>query len=250
MRKINEITRENLQNQFDLKDILEGSLFYPSSGTDTSDIECLSMSNQSFVHVDYSIPRNEVESVMRNNLRRIGYDLIGLKYVSKEELTPNGFTQANFQLNEYERERLEIDFIRDRFYGRNFTPFVWWAVYELNPTNIKTNVHRSKRVSLLHIGGEACATFEALYVQNKINPSTVAIIMPGHGYGDNWTVFPDPEFRLYQSIKRNALKNKAEMPKTLLTGHTFGDKTHCFWPDFKYKSECHSNGLKWIYSRI
>ena len=29
---------------------------------------------------------------------------------------------------------------------------------------------KASRFSLLHIGGEACATFEAIYLSNKINP--------------------------------------------------------------------------------
>jgi hypothetical protein len=235
---------------FNLKDILEESLFYPSSGTDTSDIECFSIRNQSFVHVDYSIHRNVIESLMRNHFSGMGYDLIGIKHVSKEELTPGVFIHDNLHLNDYERQRLKIDFIQDRFYGRDFTPFALWAVYELNTNKMTNNVRMKERFSLLHLGGEACATFEALYAQNKINPSAVAIISPGHGYGDNWTIFPDPEFRFYQNMNRNALKNKVEMPKILLTNVTLGDEAVCYWPEFQFKSESNTNGLKWIYSRI
>lgn len=246
MKSINEITKDNFQSMFNIKDIVEDSVYYPASGIDASDIECLSQKYCSFVHVDYSTPRDVVEPGMKNHFESVGYDLIGIKYVSKEELTPNGFRPFNFSLNEHEKQRLQHDFIRDRFDCRNFNPFALWAVYELNPS--KTG-GKAKRFSLLHIGGEACATFEAIYINNKINPSAVAVISPGEGYGDNWTIFRDPNFRFYQNLQFNVENNGAEMPSVLLTNMSLSDNEECFWPGYVFQNACFANGWQRKYVR-
>lgn len=249
MKTINEITSENFQSMFNLKDILDESVFYPAAGIDASDIECLSNQYCSFIHVDYSTPRDVIEPGMRNHFEGVGYNLIGIKQVSREELTPMGFMPNNFALNDHERQRLEINFIRDRFYCRNFIPFALWAVYEFNPTKTRKTQGKAKRFSLLHIGGEACFTFEALYIQNKINPSAIAIISPGEGFGDNWTIFRNPQFRLYQNLLFNLENNETIMPNLLLTNMALSDDEVCFWPDFQYYSRIYSNGWQRIYKR-
>jgi hypothetical protein len=250
MKSIKEITKENFQSMFNLKDILEDSVFYPAAGIDASDIECLSNQYCSFIHVDYSTPRDVVEPGMKHHFEGVGYDLIGLKQVSEKELTPNGFTPRNFAINEHERSRLEMEFINDRFRCRNFTPFALWAVYELNPLKTGKSQGKSNRFSLLHIGGEACATFEAIYISNKINPRCISIISPGEGFGDNWTIFRDPNFRLYQNLLFNTVNNNAIMPDALLTNMALSDNEDCFWPDYNYQDRCFANGWQRRFSRI
>ena len=115
MKTINEITNQNFQSMFNLKDILDESVYYPAAGIDASDIECLSSHYNSFIHVDYSTPRDVVEPGMRSHFESVGYDLIGIKHVSKEELNPMGFITNKFALNDHESQRLEENFIRDRF---------------------------------------------------------------------------------------------------------------------------------------
>lgn len=231
MRTINAITKENFHSMFNIIDILEGSVFYPGSGVDGKDIKFLTDKYCSFIHVDYSASRYEVETAMRNDFERVGYDLIGLKRVRIKELTPMGFIPRATELNEHEQARInDFDFIRDRFYGENFTPFALWAVYELNPLKTGKTKGKISRFSLLHIGEEACATFEAIYVSNKINPKCVVILNPSEGYGDNWTLFTNPEFRLYQSILHNTNENNAELPDELLTNCSL-------WPDYCFQEE-------------
>jgi hypothetical protein len=102
----------------------------------------------------------------------------------------------------------------------------------------------------MHIGGEACATFEAIYLSNKVNPKCIAIISPGEGYGDNWTIFRDPEFRLYQTLHFNKINNNANMPSELLTNMALSDDDNCFWPNYNYQSRCFADGWLRKYSRI
>lgn len=237
MKNLQHITAINFNESFDLADILTDSVFYPASGIDNRDIECLSNYSDSFVHVDYSTPKEVVEPEMRFAFDRLGYDLIGFKSVPREELRTTSFQPQNFVINDHERERLEKDFIADRFYCRNFIPFVFWAVYELNSNKIDSNEGKAKRFSLLHIGAEACATFEAIYVANKINPLAISILSPGEGYGDNWTSFRDPSFRFYQSLLLNYHNNtSAQMPRVLLTDMMLSESEPCFWPEFKFKN--------------
>jgi hypothetical protein len=249
MVTIDKITQDNFNVSFNIVDILTDSVFYPAAGVDARDIECLSNLSNSFVHVDYSTPMEVIESSMRNHFAGLGYELIGLKHVSRLELTTNGFQPQKFIFNDHEKERLEMDFINDRFYFRNFIPFAIWAVYELNPNKTGLTRGKIKRFSLLHIGGEACETLEAIYIGNKINPRAVSIISPGEGYGDNWTIFRDPEFRLYQNLIYNSRINNIAMPEFLLTNMALSEKEPCFWPEYIFQNRIYSDGWLQRYSR-
>ncbi len=66
--------------------------------------------------------------------------------------------------------------------------------------------------------GEACATFEALYLRYKINPKCVVIAENSEGgYTGNWTWFSKPDYTLYQSILRNTQINYAQMLAEVFT---------------------------------
>ena len=175
--------------------------------------------------------------------------MIGIKQVKKEELTPNGFRPSNISFNDHEKERLQSNQIKDRFNSKDFIPFALWAVYELNPLKTGDIERKAKRFSFLHIGAEACATFEAIYLAHKINPAAVAIINPSEGFGDNWTLFTNPEFRFYNNLKDNANKNGASMPEFLVTNLIGSDDEICFWPDYKFQSSCIASVLLKNYKR-
>ena len=231
MRKIDQITTENFDQSFDIVDILTGSVFYPASGTDGYAIECLSNKSNSFVHVDYSFQREVVEKAMAYDFQKLGYKTIGLKFIAKDKLTPDGFRPSSFVLNEYEKNRLEKNFISEKFYAKDFSPFALWAVYELDASLTGSTEGKVERFSLLHIGEEACATFDAIYLKKKINPLGVVILYAGEGYGDNWTLFTDPAFRFYQSLELNYQQNGALMPQYLLTHHS----ANILWQNYYYK---------------
>ncbi|MBA7580284.1 hypothetical protein ES708_22175 [subsurface metagenome] len=110
---------------------------------------------------------------------------------------------------------------------RNFSPFALWAVYELDTQNPSGKINR---FSILHIGGEACATFDAIYIGNKINPLAVVILNPGEGYGDNWTIFRDPAYQFYKLIEYNVQNNNQNFPRYLFTNIYLAN--NCFWPNY------------------
>jgi hypothetical protein len=241
MKNIDLINKENFNESFNLVEIITDSVFYPASGIDARDIECLSTVSNSFVHVDYSTSKDVVEYGMKNHFEGVGFKLVGIKDVSYQEITPIGFQARNFQLNGHEKERLAIDFIQERFSSKNFTPFALWAVYERNTNKTGSTDEKTKRFSLLHIGAEACATLNALYISNRINPLGVAIISPGEGYGDNWTIFRDPNFRLYQDLLHNHKTNNIDMPQILLSNMGLSDTDPCFWPDYSFTHKSFSD---------
>lgn len=226
MNWIEEITTENFEKSFDLIKILENSTFYPASGIDATNIEGLSQYSKSFVNVDYSLSEYDVKKALVKDFIPIGYKIIGLKLVKKENLSPNGFKPNCFPLKQSEKER--IGFLNNaKIYHK---PFCLWAIYQLDDTLTNKTDGKIKRFSLLHIGGEACTTFDALYVSNGINPIAVAILNSGAGYGDNWTKITNPNYRLFNLMKLNLERNKTSLPKYVFTNMT--NKNECFWPDY------------------
>lgn len=77
-----------MDEYFDLYKILANSVYYPASGVDATDIKYGSWLSQSFVHADYSSSREEVYKAMQNDFHKVGFDLVGIKAVSKKEFTP------------------------------------------------------------------------------------------------------------------------------------------------------------------
>lgn len=219
---------------FNIKLFLKNSAFYPASGVDGSHLMALSQQGvENFIHVDYSMPKEEVQLALSTNFKSLGYQLIKISEVPKSQITPNGFRPiANIPINEHERDRLNRGAdIRDRFNGVNFTPFALLAEYELEGDD------NSSKISILHIAGEACATFEATYLTNGINPKAVVIIRPSEGFGDNWTLFTNPDFRLKEMLKLN-LHNNQVMPKYLiLEGNGDEENPNAFWQDYKFKDK-------------
>lgn len=218
MNWINTITAENFESSFNLKEILKNSTFYPASGIDFNNIEELLKYNNSFVHVDYSLSENTIEEALRFNIRHEGFELIGLKRIDQSELYPNGFKINNFPLTDSEAERIS----RREQAANYLNPFCFWAVYEFDI---------GEQFSLLHIGGEACATFDALYVKNGINPTAIAILNPSECYGDNWTKFTDPEYRLFGLMQLNSEKNNVSLPEYVFTNMV--NDGICFWPNYE-----------------
>lgn len=227
MNWINTITPENFKKSFNINEILKNSTFYPASGIDATNIEGLSAYTNSFVHVDYSIPETEVKRALNEDFTAVGYKLIGLKHISEKELTPNGFKPNNFSLQNSEKERL--NFLEQA--KKSQKPFCYWAIYEIDETLTGSTKGKIKKFSLLHLGGEASATFDALYVNNEINPKAIAILNPGEGYGDNWTKFTDLEYRLYRLIQLNSEKNSINQTEYVFTNMTSEEK--CFWPNYE-----------------
>jgi len=110
-------------------------------------------------------------------------------------------------------------------------PFALWAVFVRTPDFGAD--HGPERFSLLYIGGDGVATFQAPYHGNRAAPVAVAIIQPGTGFGGNWTDFEDPDRVFARSVR----ENPADVPDLLLFGG-FGRpdfyREPC-WPDYGHQ---------------
>ena len=226
-----EITPENFSNSFDLKALLKNSVFYPASGVCGEAIKALSARYNSFVHVDYSTRRENVIQHLRKDFSEM-FDLVGITDIPIDAVIPPHFRPPVPVFNEHELERMSNDpVIRDLFHGQVVRPFVVWAMYRLKPEFPSSQFLKAREFSILHIGGEACAVFESVYFRNKINPAAIAILWPSEGFGDNWTLFTNPDFRFYQNIRKNHRINGVPMPEVLFT-HASPDNS-CCWPDYR-----------------
>jgi predicted kinase len=229
-----KITPENFSNAFDLKTLLKNSVFYPASGVCGEAVKVLSARYNSFVHVDYSNSHENVIQHLRKDFSEM-YDLVGITDIPIDTVIPQNFRTPVPALNEHELDRISQDqIIRDLFHGK-VKPFVVWALYRLKAEFPSSQFLKAREFSILHIGGEACAVFESVYVRNKINPAAVAILWPSEGFGDNWTLFTNPDFRFYQNIVKNHRINGVPMPEVLFT-HARPDNS-CCWPDYKPNGE-------------
>ncbi len=213
MNYIDSITSEKFDQSFEIRQILTNSMFYPASGIDAFDIEHSPLDINSFIHVDYSVSKSEVAKAMREDFKEVGYKLIGIKSIDLKELNVNCLRKSTRFLNKAEKIRLEMDFIKDRFNFKNFTPFAMWAVYELDQATTNRKSNKRNKFSLLHIGGEACDMFNQLYIANKLNPVSITLKRTGYGYGDNWTDFYDPKSCLNKLLQGCTQITKLECQK-------------------------------------
>lgn len=196
---IENITREEIENNpFPIKQLLKNSLYYPACGLDGGIIKFCNTAGKnlnikSFVYCDYGIGE---ESFKENQNTFHGYHVLGTRNIKKEELIPNGWEQqipTTLNLNNYFR------------YQDSWKPFVNWTIYQRNP-DVKEN-HGPKKFSLLYIGGEGVATYQALYWSNQIAAKALAIIRPGTGFGGNWTDFTTGYNELEWVIENNPVGN-------------------------------------------
>ena len=183
-----------------VSDILNASLYYPASGFDGSVIkECNTRSRRlgirSFVYCDYAVGE---EAFLSSQDDFLGYHVLAGRPVQKGEMAPSGWRPVIPPGVDMER------YVR---YRDVWKPFAHWMVYERDAD--RTEEHGPARFSLLYVGGEGAATFQALYWSNRKSPSAIAIIRPGTGWGFNWTDFRNPD-RPFAWVVMN---NPVEVPE-------------------------------------
>ncbi|WP_164104439.1 hypothetical protein [Candidatus Laterigemmans baculatus] len=183
-----------------VRDVLAGSVYYPASGFDGDPVKFLGGNFHSFVYVDYGIGR---EQLLENLEAFRGYRVASYREVTERELTPNGWNPIPPQAGEGSSRMPD---------GRIKPPFGVWSIHKR--TEEYGPEHGPERFSLIYIGGDGVATFQALYHGNRVAPAVLAIIQPGTGFGGNWTDFEDPDAVLARSV----LGNESGVPEYLLYG--------------------------------
>jgi hypothetical protein len=220
MSFLDNITKEQIEHEeLPLAELLQNSLYYPSSGFDGGVVkDCNTLSRNlkivSFVYCDYA---SGEEAFRENQERFLGYKVLGSRSVSHAELIPNGWRPnlpPNFDLRDYQR------------YKDSWKQFITWTVYER--VNNRGDEHGPERFSLLYIGGEGVATYQALYWTNNAYATAIAIIQPGTGFGLNWTDFRDRNGALAWVINNNP----AGQPNIIYYGGYGSGYTDFNWEGF------------------
>ncbi|MGY6551706.1 MAG: hypothetical protein ACXIT4_07375 [Erythrobacter sp.] len=201
-----------------LSGILSDCVFYPASGFDGRPVQFLAGHFHSFIYADYGSTKDELAATLEKQGFE-GYHLLGRRGVSKEELTFNDL-----------KPRLVPPY-REKFEGFRSVvkpPFFEWMIFARDADRDET--HGPARFSLLYLGADGVAAYQALFVANEAVPAAIAIIQPGHGFGGNWTNFENPQEPLYQQVRANP----AGQPEFLLFGGEGGRQFYeqpC-WPDY------------------
>lgn len=146
---------------FCLQSVLRDSLFYPCCQFDGDPVKFLGGNVFSFVYADLA---QNSESLMEHlqcpqNMFR-GYELLASQVLGAEHfLQPDGLNHQGFG-----PELREIE---------NAT----WLIFRRLPEFGQG--HGPERFSLLYVHGDGILAYEALYVQNLIQPLVMALIQPG-----------------------------------------------------------------------
>lgn len=216
---LTNLTPEAIKHDpFPLDELLRESLYYPSCGFDGDPIKHLGGSVLSFVYVDYGHTRDEFMCAQNFN----GYDLVASRFVSEDELAPDGWSPLALR-------RMDGDPLRYRDYVKE--AFCVWSIFQRRGDFLVA--HGPYRFSLLFICADGVAAFQALYLANSIIPKAIAVIQPGHGFGHNWTDFSDPE----QVFARVVLDNPVGQPEMVLyggIGYDWKNYSSPCWPQYKF----------------
>lgn len=175
--------------QLPITDILQGSVFYPASSLDGRPVEYLGGSSHSFVYADCNI---SLEVLTQNLDTFKGYRVLFSRSVRKEELCFKPFQPILPIPSDGDPKYLHV--------AEDFVPYALWAVYE-RLTEFSEE-HGPERFSLLFVGGEGAASFQALYYSNQCAPSTIVLIRCD-AFTGNWTRFYDGERIFARSVLQN-----------------------------------------------
>ena len=195
MNWLNALSPESIAQQaFPLQEVLHNSFYYPSSWFDggvVKDCNTLAKDLQinSFIYCDYAVGK---AAFLQKQPTFVGYKVLASRNIATKELIPNGWHNIlppGVNRNDYQ------------YYKNEWEQFIHWTVYEREQT--RSEQHGPERFSLLYLGGEGVASYQALYWSNKAKPKALAIIQPGTGFGLNWTDFRDKDQALAWVVNQN-----------------------------------------------
>lgn len=181
---LEQISQETIGSMpFPLREVLEGSLYYPASGVDGSPIRNWQLGINSFVYVDMSIEESAyVGEILKEGSVR-GYHVVAQRNLVADELVPNGFKPSP----PASANTLSIIKAQQSAGANVKNAFAIWSILERDDSlGVQ---HGPKRFSLLYIRAEGAATYQALYQSNEILPKIVSCIRPGVGFGGNYGEF-------------------------------------------------------------
>jgi hypothetical protein len=182
---------------FPINEVLQGSVYYPASNFDGRPVKYLGGYSHSFVYVDFNVKRDGLIGQLDNFK---GYKLAFSRSLEAKDLCFRSFVPI--------MPTAQDGYPEDSLSYCDGNMFAEWAVYDR--VNSYHDDHGPQRFSLLYIGGEGVATFQALYFSNRCAPSAIVLIK-SDGFTGNWTAFRDP----YKILAKSVMGNPAGQPEYL-----------------------------------
>ena len=167
---LDDITKKNFgEIPFEIKTILEDSLFYPAAGSDGGPVKDFGGYVYSFVYADYGYGISRIISDLKNPERKFtGYNTLACREISKKDLVPE-WNPPDLSQNSARDYKFNAGIEQvDGFDNNNCC---LWAILERQLGF--TDEHGPQRFSLLYVNADYLATFIALYIDNHIKPSVL-----------------------------------------------------------------------------
>ena len=196
---------------FNVNVVLQDSLYYPAAGFDGDPVQYLAGNVYSFLYVDYGVSREGfLERIQDPSYGFWGYRICHQESITENQLTPHGWTVKILP-----ETTLQTNLNRFMLYKKDGViqePFCEWVIFERDRD--KDESHGPKRFSLLYLGADGVAAYQAIYLSNNIRPKIIAIIQPGSGFGFNWTEFRDEN----EIFARSVFYNRNLLPDYIIHG--------------------------------
>lgn len=198
-------------------DVLTSSVFYPAAHFHGDVIAKLAGKFHSFFYVDYSVDREGFDAALKGFR---GYSVAGYKRLTPADLASPAPAPAIDPRFNAEIARAATAPITGT------APFASWAILTRDADH--GAAHGPERFGLVYLCADGVAAYHRMYAAERIAPRALAIIQPGHGFGNNYTNFTHPQ-GLFSHV---VLECGAPAPEYLLCGGS-GHKTTdlAWWPE-------------------
>jgi hypothetical protein len=239
MKNLNSITREEiLDGPLPLEMILRNSAYYPSCYFDGRFIRYCNLYRKdwnisSYLYCDFGVDES---SFLKEQDHFNGYEVFASRLVSQDELVPNGWVPSippGIEFGNREPDWLGYYLagsmtVRNRPYPvveKDRKPFIMWTVYQRK--NDHDDKHGPARFSLLYLGGEGVATYQAIYWSNHAYPAILVLIHPD---GLGWTSMRNKNGPLAWVVRNNP----SGRPDYLMIDSNVQDNPHYQWNGYTF----------------
>ena len=155
-------------------------VFYPGFGSDGHPVKFFNTRHlaTSFVYADYLVKEEDVKADLDNPAKEYyghfrGYHSVEHIELTQADLTPNGWTpHVSRPSNEWAQPSIK--------------PYGFLEVMERDAC--LDDAHGAQRISILFLGADGHATYDALFCQPGQRPP-YAVVLQDHGFGGNYSRF-------------------------------------------------------------
>ena len=156
-------------------------VFYPGFGSDGHPVKFFNSQHLAdcFVYADCWVNEEQVRADLDNprteyNGHFLGYHSVERIPLTQSDLTPNGWRPHVQSPNE--------DWARPQI-----KPYAFLEIMERDPGF--DDAHGAQRLSILFLGADGHATYDALFCQGGEQRAPYAVVLQDHGFGGNYSRF-------------------------------------------------------------